>query len=511
MAGAVSAIQIGFDYQAIWFWIQASRLFQPSSKVFKVVFEAKQVKFFDDVVVHYSPTVIDERNDPCEADYYQVKFHVDHSNMVGWKALMDPGFINAERFSLLEKLQLAQKQFGPNDCRSRFYLITNWFIDPKDLLAELISNEGGEIRINVLHNNRMRELRKSWKNHLGLSTDDELERVLRPFRIHIISTLNWERATLNSLLTSVGLQPPDQSRVVSPYEDLIRKCLERGENEFTKDRIYEICSREGLLIAPTQTVENDAVLLGIRSRMNWAEYLEDKTPYLLCLVHHFDNRLIRDTNLWQDAIYPELDNFLRSNVRNEGRYYLQMEAHSSIAFSAGYCLAKSGADVIPLQNTHSKLQTWKMSDHPLPDIPYDWGFCSIEGLGCGDEVAIAISATYEITSDVIAYVRNSLPQVSRLVTCSLGKQIGNSSIRDANHALSLAKSLVLWLRTNRTYEERCQKLHIFAAAPNGFLFFLGKLALSLGKLQLYEYEFGGINPTAYHPSLVFPPARSGVK
>lgn len=507
MASAVSAIQIGFDYQAVWFWIQAIRLFQPSSKVVKVVFEAKQVKSFDDVVVYYRQAVVDERNDPCEADYYQVKFHVDHSNMVGWESLMDPGFINAEKFSLLQKLQSAQKQLAPNGYGARFYLITNWFIDPKDLLAELVSNEGGEFRINILRNKRMQALRECWKKHLGIASDDELERVLRPFRIHITSTLSNERAKLNNHLANAGLQPPDPSRVVSPFEDLIRKCLERGENEFTKDRIYEICSREGLLITPTKPLKNDAVLLGIRSRMNWAEYLEDKTSQLLCLVHYFDNRLIRDANLWQEAIYPELDTFLRSHVRGEQSFHLQMEAHNTIAFSAGYCLAKSGSDVVPLQRMQSNLQTWKPSSPPLPSIPYGWSFSSIEGLGSGKDVAIAISATCDITSDVTEYVRNSLPQVNRLVTCTLGEQVGSASILDANHALSLAESLVSWLRTNRTYEERCQKLHIFAAAPNGFLFFLGKLALSLGRLQLYEFEFGGVDPAAYHPSLAFPPVQ----
>jgi hypothetical protein len=508
MAGGVSAIQLGFDYQFVWFWIQACRLFHPSSKVLKVTLEGSRVKSFDDIVVHYSQPVADERNDSCKADYFQVKFHVDHSGMLRWEAFMDPGFINAEKFSLLQKLQTVQKQYAPNGYGVRFYLITNWPIDPKNLLAKLVSNQGGEIRFNELHNERMRILREKWKNHLNLTSDEELDGVLRPLRIHIANTLSNERATLNSHLINAGLQPPDPGRVVSPYEDLARKCLERGENEFTKERIYEICSREGLLKPPTQPIKNDPILLGIRSRMNWAEYLEDKTSHLLCLVHYFDNRLIRDTSLWHEAIYPELDTFLRSHVRGEQSFHLQMEAHSTIAFSAGYCLAKSGSDVAPLQRTQSNLQAWKPSSPPLPRIPYGWSFSSIEGLGSGEDIAIAISANYNITSDVTAYVRNSLPQVSRLVACTLGEQVGSASILDANHALSLAESLVSWLRTNRTYEERCQKLHIFAAAPNGFLFFLGKLALSLGRLQLYEFEFGGSDPAAYYPSLAFPPFQS---
>jgi len=508
MVSAISAIQSGFDYQIVWFWIQACRLLQPSSKVMKVVFEDNQVKSFDDVVVYYSQPVVDERNDPCVADYYQVKFHVDHSDMLRWDALMDPNFINAKRFSFLQKLQAAQKQYAPNGYEARFYLITNWPIAPEDFLAKLVSNQGGEIRLNVLRNKRMRALRERLKNHLNLASDEELERVLRPLRIHITNTLNSERATLNSYLISAGLHPTDSSQVVSQYEDLIRKCLERGENEFTKDRIYEICSREGLLIAPQQTIRTEVNLLGIRSYMNWAEYMEDMTPNLLCLVHYFDNRFIREIDLWQDAVYPELEAFLKSHVHRDQSYHLQMETHTSIAFAAGYCLAKSGADVVPLQRTHSNLQAWRTSFPPLPGIPYGWSFSSIEGLGRGKEVAIAISVTCEITSDAIAYLKEFQLQVGRLIACSLGEHIGSASIIDANHALSLVESLVSWLRVNRTTDERHQKLHIFAAAPNGFMFFLGKLSLSLGLLQLYEFEFGGVNPTAYHPSLAFPHIQS---
>ena len=46
--------------------------------------------------------------------------------------------------------------------------------------------------------------------------------------------------------------------------------------------------------------------------------------------------------------------------------------------------------------------------------------------------------------------------------------------------------------------------HVFALAPNGFMFFLGQLARGFGKTSLYEYDFVLNAPGAYTPALTLP-------
>jgi len=107
MAKSLTPILLGVDYQAVWFWIQACRLLQPSSHVIKVVWESNEIKSFDDVVVRYKEPIIGERGENCSADYYQIKYHVDCTGSLGYKAFTDPAFIGASEFSLLQKLHNA--------------------------------------------------------------------------------------------------------------------------------------------------------------------------------------------------------------------------------------------------------------------------------------------------------------------------------------------------------------------------------------------------------------------
>ncbi len=78
-------------------------------------------------------------------------------------------------------------------------------------------------------------------------------------------------------------------------------------------------------------------------------------------------------------------------------------------------------------------------------------------------------------------------------------------MRDATHGWRLAEELAQRIRAERTAGERGATLHLFAAAPVGLMFFLGRLSRVFGRCVLYEYDLEGGAPGAYTPSLVFPP------
>ena len=121
----------------------------------------------------------------------------------------------------------------------------------------------------------------------------------------------------------------------------------------------------------------------------------------------------------------------------------------------------------------------------------------------GREVALAISITHNIESDVAIYVKKHLPAVSRIIHCYIPTP-GAASIVDANHGYYLAQNISSQLKTQRNPQERASRIHIFFAAPNALTFFLGQHARSFGSLTLYEYDFDTNAPGAYSPSLSLP-------
>ena len=94
----------------------------------------------------------------------------------------------------------------------RFILISPWTVNPNDNLSKIVSNRENEIRIDKLFDGRprtkMAKMRQKMIKHLGISTDDELERILLPFRIWH-SSFSSERLMelINFELLYLGFKP----------------------------------------------------------------------------------------------------------------------------------------------------------------------------------------------------------------------------------------------------------------------------------------------------------------
>src|SRR5688500_12081171 len=102
MANAVIPRMQGDEYQARIFWLEATRLFMNPALVTEVGYEVDGVRGFDDVAVFYGGAHGSGTDPKVGADYFQVKFHVSNAGVFTAASLIDPGFIGAERFSLLE-------------------------------------------------------------------------------------------------------------------------------------------------------------------------------------------------------------------------------------------------------------------------------------------------------------------------------------------------------------------------------------------------------------------------
>jgi len=517
MANAVVARIQGDDYQARFFWLTACRLFEDYSKVIRVGYDmdgSGAPKAFDDVVAFYSVPVPDGRGGTVSADYYQVKFHVNHAGAFTCAALTDPAFIGASAVSFLQRLKAAQEQYAPCGLGARFLIVSPWQISPDDPLAKLVHQTTGEIRLEVLFDgtgpgSAMGRIRTSWCDHLQLSTDDQLKQVLMPLRIRAgAGDLCDVQDRLNDKLQNAGLRPVPADAHVHPYDDLIRKVRADSTAEFTRAELQAICVTNGLWTG-VRLKEEPAVQVGLRSFLRWAEHMEDETEHMLCLSDHFDGRPIKDTALWHQGVFPKLSGFLTETMRPQCAYHLHVDAHSSIAFAAGYCLdTKSGANIIPVQKTRRGRLVWDPALRD-PNASYtDWQLEELRINESGTDVALAICATHDVVQDVRLYAEGELPGVKRMLVCKTTPLPATSAIADGAHAYDLAQSLSTLLKTTRSVQERQAHLHIFAAAPNALMFFLGQHARSFGRFTLYEFDFDSGVPGAYQPSLSFPPLSS---
>src|SRR4029077_13929672 len=98
---------------------------------------------------------------------------------------VEPAFIGAPTFSLLERLREA-RQTAPSS--AHFSFLTTYRINDGDPLAELVSGHDKTLLIERLFDgktdrSRMGKVRKCWREHLKLGSNGELEAVIRGFRV----------------------------------------------------------------------------------------------------------------------------------------------------------------------------------------------------------------------------------------------------------------------------------------------------------------------------------------
>lgn len=241
--------------------------------------------------------------------------------------------------------------------------------------------------------------------------------------------------------------------------------------------------------------------LGIVSYERGTDYIYESTDTILSFTDKFDLRNLKQEYDWDIDIYQGLYTFLKENTDSNYNYQLMIDAPLSIAFVAGRILdPKSRISAFPSNPVPMhKSEIWSIDDS-CSDSFSDFNVKD-ERIDAEEfDTCLIISITRDIAANVKEYISDVGLKIGRMITMTIGGQgPSNNSIVNGNHATYLANRVVDAL-VKRTTSEKRATLHIFAATPNGFMFFLGQQSRGFGKCIPYEYDYEGRGNASYSPS-----------
>lgn len=488
----------GDDYQTRFFWVQAASLLDPqATNVVEVTFEANGPKAFDDVVVRYDPNRRSTGAYRVSVDHYQIKWHVDRSGRFGFEDLTKPEFINAKTQSILERLRDA-KATAPQE--AAFHLITTDRIADGDQLGELQSAEDGSLLINRLFNSktdasRMGAVRKLWREHLGVAEDEALRPILEGFHIHDgQEDLERLRDRAADRLRIVGLIAGDQNSAFH-YDAAARSLAFRKINRLNRASFKALVDEEGWWFEMPPPPRTNIALRSFARNILPTERLETPDENTLDVSDRFDGRHLRKGATWAE-LRATITDFMTAMLAKDTSLRLYFDTHASLTFLAGSVLGlKSGADVELRQRQRAgPTQNWHVADGAVGPDPV----VRTKAVGDGSDVALAVGLTrVETFADVRAYVADKLPSVGTIVDVEPAAGPAQDAITGGAHAARIADVAAMAVVAAR---KPGAKVHVFASAPNAFLFLLGQQVEAMGTCIPYEFDFGGKVDGTYRPT-----------
>jgi len=497
-AGAIAARMQGDDYQARWFFIQALRMLDNGSPVTRVGLEQGHFPWFDDIITHYAAGARSARR---PADAHQIKFHVVADGALSLAALANPAFIGSTRTSLLQRIIESYRARGGD---ADIVLMSPWGIKHDDLLAKMAqTGTDGSLRLHLLFDGKDKsdaaESRRTLLAHADVN-EHEMREALDCFRVEMTPSLPRLQSMLDDKLARHGFRTVGEEALANIYDDLGRKLIGRTVREFDKHSLRALLHDEGL--NEKEEPRFAPVRVGIRSFVRQAEYLDEFTT-LLDLLDDFEQRNLRPNATWANVRNRVLDFMTQVDDARHHDVEMHLSCHISIAYAAGRAVsAKSGTRYIVHQTGQRGAFDWDLSvrsDGSAEDL---WCVRQVHLREDAPDVAVAVCLTHSIADDVKYYVERHVPAAGMLLVFEPVGGPSQTSVRDGGHAAAIAETFDHILATQRTPEQRQAMLHLFAAAPNGFTFALGRAARRIASTTLYEYDFERKNPEGYSPSII---------
>ena len=470
----------GDDYQHLFAWLQVLRAIQVGSGIVEIGIEDPEAGNADDVTVY---------TDGREREYYQVKSSVDARETAGVEWLMKPS--RADGPSIVQGFYRLWSSAADGG-RPKLALVTNRLaLDGDPFLSSRDGRDGTVARGLRLAASRSKAgvARERLAEHLQVC-EEEMLLFLENLSFRLGKTNDDWIEVAKPYMFAAGLRYDEEA--VSQGMKIVRGWVTGGQRKLTTAelrRAVEPLKRPDDLPAASllvQAIDRDPMPEAATIVLDWANLFPGNEARV--------RRLPIDQGLWNGQFRPELQRAAQ-DLRAQGHTNVLVRGYMRLPtwFAVGVELNKSaGFQVASFQG-----QTPWSSEGTLSDIVIE---AVATDLGVGENLAIGIALAFDLSPDVLTYLRDQKIDVGHYVCLQPTGGANNQAIRNAAEARRWAYEVRDSIR-RLVQEHRPSQIHLFLAGPHGAMLLLGHVWDRMPATQLYE----DLGPTeGYSPSYLIP-------
>jgi hypothetical protein len=409
-------------------------------------------------------------------DYLQAKYAVDASSPVNTEWLTRPSPSGGP--SLLQRFHSSWRRLEANGAEPTMWLVTNRDLDSTD--AALAGRDGRtQTIVGTLADASLRSAagrqRAAWAAHVRIG-EDELLAMLRSLRFDTGRGYIAERQHAADLMIAHGLRADDQA--VTLGIATVRGWVADGKRRFDLAALEAEVDNLGLKVMDpwcvllVQAIAHDPHPQDATVSLDWVDLFEGGEP--------FQRRRPHDPDAWEDRMRPDLRRAI-AELRTRGcqRILVRGALRLPAWFTVGNeCAGVTGITVACRQGG----QLWS-SDHPAThNIQLTTQQTRIEQ---GDDLAVALAITTDLTDDVRDYLGAINLPVRSLATITQATGSSDQAVSGPAHAVALAQAIRDEVR-QLARAAQAPRVHLFMACPGGLALLLGHRWNRVPTTTLYE-------------------------
>lgn len=441
---------LGDDVQHLIVWYHALLTQNPKHPIAELRVEAADAGNVDDLTITFASG---------QREYWQVKASVEATALLNEKWLFES---DGKAPSLLRRLHRSWADLTKDDVHPSLVFATTRAIDPADPVLSRRSTTDCRL-FQFLSADGAAADRKRWADHLGVS-EPELMRFLEDLKIlHGQSEPEWRHKVRDAgIASNVKVDEHSIARGMQQVRDWVkapRRTLSAGDISASLTALNLFCSPTSALLV-VQALEHDPRAATADAFTDWISLFDGSDPR--------ERRFFRDPGLAKGQVRADLRQ-VRSTLRGLGRSSVVVVGTMRLPmwFATGTELGANAGFVV---SAYCGTELWSATTTPAPGPQILVTSCSA---GVGElvpELAVSVSVSTRIESDVDDYIAASLPGVEHL---ALSVQTpGRLSVPDAAAAVRIAVEARDAVR-DAVRSVRPHRVHLFLATPAAIALFLG--------------------------------------